>query len=139
MPSSNLRRRPAAPSRAFECALHCETRRQMQAGALTTQSTAQMSIQSVLKPRIPYQLGDFPNPFMAAAAAVHARLPGVPSETKLASVHIKRATSAPSVAGSSKAVNYVKSDVCCTGNSQFHDLTEEEQDEIGGLEYRVRL
>ena len=88
--------------------------------------------------------GGFPNPIKAVASAVHRRIVqgqtsnGFDRTVTLQSVHSRGGLS--NVAGGeTRAVSYISFDAAVSGNSQFHDLTAEQKEELGGIEYRVGL
>lgn len=88
--------------------------------------------------------GGFPNPIVAAAQFARSRIPALnhavernltmPRTTTLASTH--------SVGNSAtdtriKPVSYISFDAVVGRNSKFHNLTTAQEEELGGVEYRV--
>lgn len=89
--------------------------------------------------------GGFPNPLVAAADFARRKLPGLnqverhltmPRTTTLASIHTN--TDAGGNGGPKKGVSYITFDAVVGRNSTFKGLTTAQQEELGGVEYRVR-
>lgn len=85
--------------------------------------------------------GGFPNPVSAAAGYVRHRYGTtverhltLPRTTTLNSTH----TIGHSTDKNAKSVSYITFDAVVGRNSEFHGLTERQQEELGGVEYRVR-
>ena len=85
--------------------------------------------------------GGFPNPLYAAADFVQKRLGptlerhltlSVPRTTTIQSVHTQGG-------GAKGAVSYITFDAVVGRNSKFHGLTTAQQEELGGVEYRVGI
>jgi hypothetical protein len=92
--------------------------------------------------------GGFPNPVKIAATAARDRLLhrtatfDLGRNTTLQSVYSKRDEREGSVAVvgvPTKEVSYITFDAIVGRNSHFRDLTSAQRDELGGVEYRVRL
>ena len=88
--------------------------------------------------------GGFPNPIMAAAQFARAKLPAfnavernltMPRTTTLTSL---RSAGPTMVDARTKSVTYISFDATVGRNSRFHNLTQAQQEELGGVEYRVR-
>lgn len=83
--------------------------------------------------------GGFPNPILAAADFVRGRLGNtleqhvtLPRTTTIQSIHTAGGDK------SGKGVSYITFDAVVGRNSKFHGLTTAQQEELGGVEYRVR-
>lgn len=87
--------------------------------------------------------GGFPNPVKVFVSAVHRRIVdgqssnGFDRSVTLQSVHSRGGLSNVG-GGNTRAVSYISFDAVVSGNSQFHNLTEAQREELGGVEYRVR-
>lgn len=84
--------------------------------------------------------GGFPNPLTAAAGFVRRQLPAaiersitMPRTTTLASTKAGQARTEPAT----KNVSYLTFDATVGRNSKFRKLTTAQQEELGGVEYRV--
>ncbi|EPQ26710.1 uncharacterized protein PFL1_05689 [Pseudozyma flocculosa PF-1] len=90
--------------------------------------------------------GGFPTPIEIAGMAFKKALPKVqdrlnrtmtmPRTSTFTSVHSTGA-SAMALDGSTKPAPYLSFDATVSGNSMFHELTEAQRDELGGVEYRA--
>jgi hypothetical protein len=90
--------------------------------------------------------GGFPNPIVAAAGFARRRIPALdhvvernltlPRTTTFASTHsVGNSAADPRI----KPVSYISFDAVVGRNSKFHGLTTAQEEELGGVEYRVRL
>lgn len=85
--------------------------------------------------------GGFPNPLSIAAQYARSRIPTidrtftVPRSTTVTSMHSIGAS--PTIEGSARQVPYISFDAQVGRNSVFKHLTNEQADELGGIEYRV--
>lgn len=81
--------------------------------------------------------GGFPNPVSRAAQLLRHRLPTL--ERRLTMQRTTTLSSAlhPEQAGRSRTVNYISFDAVVGRNSKFKGLTTAQQEELGGVEYRV--
>ncbi|KAK4054900.1 hypothetical protein OIV83_000824 [Microbotryomycetes sp. JL201] len=84
--------------------------------------------------------GGFPNPIVAAAQFARSRIPvlstatTMPRTTTLQSTH---SNAHMTIDGRAKPVSYISFDAVVGRNSKFHNLTEAQQEELGGVEYRA--
>ncbi|KAH8926165.1 TrkH-domain-containing protein [Atractiella rhizophila] len=90
--------------------------------------------------------GGFPNPVIAAVGFVHRHVIPKTVERKLT---MPKTTTLLSAAngeigthvqlpnGETKEVNYISFDALVGRNSKFYDLTDEQEEELGGVEYRA--
>ncbi|KAM0793243.1 hypothetical protein ACM66B_000706 [Microbotryomycetes sp. NB124-2] len=84
--------------------------------------------------------GGFPNPIVAAAQFARSKIPvlttatTMPRTTTLQSTH---SMSHMTIDGRAKPVSYISFDAVVGRNSKFHNLTEAQQEELGGVEYRA--
>lgn len=98
--------------------------------------------------------GGFPNPIFAAAEFARARIPTIrsavertvtiPRTTTMMSTHSQDSRMGTTTfAGSEhphvKPVSYISFDAVVGRNSRFHGLSDAQQEELGGVEYRVRF
>lgn len=88
--------------------------------------------------------GGFPNPIVAAAQFARNNLPAfktvernltMPRTTTLTSI---RSSGPATIDARTKPVSYISFDATVGRNSRFHNLTQAQQEELGGVEYRVR-
>jgi hypothetical protein len=80
--------------------------------------------------------GGFPNPITLAAGYARSRIPGLER-----SLTMPRTTTIASTAGNrqdSRSVPYISFDATVGRNSRFKHLTKAQEEELGGVEYRVR-
>lgn len=94
--------------------------------------------------------GGFPNPLKIAAGAAQKRLLtrvttlDMPRTTTLQSVYSDRGNTNDGglsniSGGPTRAVSYISFDAVVGRNSRFYSLTSAQRDELGGVEYRVRV
>ncbi|KAN0062670.1 hypothetical protein ACQY0O_004860 [Thecaphora frezii] len=91
--------------------------------------------------------GGFPTPIEIAGMAFKKALPRVqdklnrtltmPRTSTFTSVHSNGASVLVGVDGTTKPAPYLSFDATVSGNSIFHELTEAQRDELGGVEYRA--
>ena len=81
--------------------------------------------------------GGFPNPVARLTSALLARRTTLTRTTTFASVHAGGELVASKTAGA-KLMSYLTFDAEVGRNSNFHKLTSEQEEELGGVEYRVR-
>ena len=129
-------------------ALDYPTRRPSRSGLrdMNARSLTRTTTMSVATPAINSSFGGFPNPIKLAAEFASSRIPPLrrtqepmPRTSTLVSTRSRR-PSMESVGQPrmSKLVNYLTFDATVGRNSRFHNLTAEQQEELGGIEYRVR-
>ncbi|GAA6053434.1 hypothetical protein JCM3770_005164 [Rhodotorula araucariae] len=96
--------------------------------------------------------GGFPNPLLAVADLARQRIPAVrnvfdrnltmPRTTTMLSTHSRGEDGATggmkhAVTGAVKPVSYISFDAIVGRNSKFHGLTNAQQEELGGVEFRA--
>ncbi|KAK4058039.1 hypothetical protein OIO90_000778 [Microbotryomycetes sp. JL221] len=84
--------------------------------------------------------GGFPNPVVAAAQFARSKIPALTSATTMprtTTLQSVRSASHLTVDGRAKPVSYISFDAVVGRNSKFENLTEAQQEELGGVEYRA--
>ncbi|GAA5838941.1 hypothetical protein JCM3766R1_004535 [Sporobolomyces carnicolor] len=128
-------------------ALDYPTRRPSRSGLrdMNARSLTRTTTMPVATPAINSSFGGFPNPIKLAAEFASSRIPPLrrtqepmPRTSTLVSTRSRR-PSMESVGQPrmSKLVNYLTFDATVGRNSRFHNLTAEQQEELGGIEYRA--